>query len=35
MLFPIGRSVGIMGLGGLEEAAARKGGRSFRVLYLG
>jgi hypothetical protein len=35
MLFVTGRSVGIMGLGGLDEDAAREGGRSFQVLYLG
>jgi hypothetical protein len=35
MLFPTGRSVGIMDLGGLNKAVACEGGRSFRVLYLG
>jgi hypothetical protein len=35
MLFLIGRSVGITGLVGLDKAAAREGGRSFEVLYLG
>jgi hypothetical protein len=35
MLFPTGRSVEIMGLGTLDEAAARGCGRSFEVLYLG
>jgi hypothetical protein len=35
MLFPTGRSVGIMGLSGLNEAAAYEGGRSLQVLYLG
>jgi hypothetical protein len=34
-LFPTGWSVGIMGLGALDEAAACEDGRSFRVLYLG
>jgi hypothetical protein len=32
MLFPIGWPVGIMGLGGLDEAAAHEGGRSFHLL---
>jgi hypothetical protein len=35
MLFPTGQSVGIMGLGGLDDAAAREGVRSFPMLYLG
>jgi hypothetical protein len=35
MLFSTGRSVGIMGLSGLDEAAAHEDGRSLQVLYLG
>jgi hypothetical protein len=35
MLFPTGWLVGIMGLGGLDEAVAREGGCLFWVLFLG
>jgi hypothetical protein len=32
MLYPTNRSVGIMGLGGLYEAAAHEVGHSFQML---